>query len=417
MNDSVEQSSLSLYQRYRRLSIGMKILIYLVVGIIAGLVFGERVLIVEPVGELFIRLLMMSAIPLVFFNLLSGLTSLNSIRMLGRLGIRIAIYYVFTTIMALTLGLSVMHIVKPGVGMQLTGEVPERFGEIPGIAQAILDLIPENIFSAFSTAQMAQVVVFTVFIGIATMLLAEEYRQPLQKGYDILARLFRELVNLILYMSPVGIGALSAATAGRYGAVIFGPLVYFIGSVWAADALMVIVYLVLLVSITGYSPLKFLKQTAPLYATTAATCSSLASLVVSLDVAEKRVKLPYGIYSFTLPFGSQMNKDGTSIMLVGVLLFTAQAVGAGFTIGSQITMVLIGLLLSTGSGGIPGGGLVVALIFVEAFNLPLEIAVIVGGIYRLIDMGGTTINCMGDMVGTIIVSHFEGTLAKKRGGR
>ena len=189
--------------------------------------------------------------------------------------------------------------------------------------------------------------------------------------------------------------------------MIFGPLVRFIGGVWIADALMLVVYLLLLLLISGYSPIKFLKQTAPLYATAAATCSSLASLVVALDIAEKRVKIPRSIYTFTLPFGSQMNKDGTSIMLISVLLFTSQAVGIEFSIGSLVTMVLIGLLLSTGSGGIPGGGLVVALIFVEAFNLPVEIAVIVGGIYRLIDMGGTVVNCMGDMVGTILVAHFE----------
>ncbi len=407
MIEPAEEKKTGLYQRYRKLSIGVKILIFLVIGIIIGLIFREDALILEPIGELFIRLLMMAAIPLIFFNLLAGLTSLSSIKDLGRLGLRITLYYMFTTIAALIFGTIIMLIIKPGEGMQMTGIVPEQLGEVPEAAQVILELVPDNIFNALSNAAMAQVVLFTVFLGIATMLLSEEYRRPLQKGYDILARLFRELVNLILIFSPVGIGALAAATVGKYGTAIFGPLAYFIGGVWIADFLMVAVYLILLLTITGYSPLKFLNQTAPLYATAAATCSSLASLVVSLDVAEKRVKLPRSIYTFTLPFGSQMNKDGTSIMLISVLLFTSQAVGVEFSTGSLVSMVLIGLLLSTGSGGIPGGGLVVALIFVEAFNLPLEIAIIVGGIYRLIDMGGTVVNCMGDMVGTIIVSHFE----------
>ena len=111
-----------------------------------------------------------------------------------------------------------------------------------------------------------------------------------------------------------------------------------------------------------------------------------------------------------------MNKDGTSIMLAGVLIFTAQASGIEFSLTSQITIILVGLLLSNGSGGIPGGGLVIALIFVKAFNLPLEIAAIVGGIYRLIDVGGTTINCMGDMVGTIIVSNYEGKAVAQASG-
>lgn len=402
-----ENTSLSLYQRYRKLSLGVKILIYLAAGILLGIVFGEKATVVQPLGDLFIRLLLMAAIPLVFFNLLAGLTSLEDIRALGRVGSRIAIYYVFTTVMALTLGLSMMHLLKPGVGMQLTGEVEDTFGQVPGVTEVLLDLIPENIFKAFSAGQMSQIVVFAVFLGITTLLMPKEKKQSLGKVFDVLAELFRKLVDIILHFSPVGIGALAASTVGQYGSAIFGPLALFIGGVWGAQAVMVIIYLLLLFLFTRQSPLSFFKQTAPLYATTAATCSSLASLVVSLEVAEDRVKLPRSIYSFTLPLGAQMNKDGTSIMLAGVLLFTAQAAGVEFSLASQATIILIGLLLSNGSGGIPGGGLVIALIFVKAFHLPLEIAVIVGGIYRLIDMGGTTINCMGDMVGTIIVAHLE----------
>ena len=155
------------------------------------------------------------------------------------------------------------------------------------------------------------------------------------------------------------------------------------------------------------APLHFLKNTGALYATTAATCSSLASLTIALDIAEKKLRLPPAIYSFTLPLGAQLNKDGTSVMLSAILLFTAQAAGVEFELSSLITILLLGLVLSEGASGIPGGGLVAALIFVEAFQLPLEIAAIVGGIYRLIDMGNTTINCMGDMVGTILVARSE----------
>ena len=176
---------------------------------------------------------------------------------------------------------------------------------------------------------------------------------------------------------------------------------------------MVGVYMALLYGFTRSSPLDFLKKTGSLYATTAATCSSLASLVVSFEMAEERLHLPKHIYTFTLPLGAQINKDGTAIMLAGVLLFTAQAVGVTFDLSAQVTIVLVGLILSEGSGGIPGGGLVVALIFVQAFNLPLEIAAIVGGVYRLMDMGITTVNCMGDLVGTVIIAHSEGKGAEE----
>lgn len=397
----------NLYQRYRRLSLGVKILLFMLLGVIAGIIFGERATVVQPVGDLFIRLLMMAVIPLVFFNLLAGLTSLSDVRALGRLGGKIFLYYLLTTTVALTTGLVVMHVLEPGVGVQLTEQVAATFGEAPSVIDVLLDLVPENVFEAFATGNVAQVVVFAIFLGLVTLFLPQGSREPLQKAYDVLAELFRKLVGMIMVFGPVGLGALAAATVGEYGGAIFGPLAVFLGGVWGAQAFMVVVYLALLVSLTRYSPLAFLKQSGPLYATTAATCSSLASLAVSLDVAEQRMKLPRSVYTFTLPLGAQLNKDGTAIMLAGVLLFTAQAAGVEFNLASQISILLIGLVLTTGSGGIPGGGLVVALIFVQAFNLPLEIAAIVGGIYRLIDMGSTTVNCMGDLVGTVIVAHSE----------
>jgi Na+/H+-dicarboxylate symporter len=411
VNKQASEPRPSLYQRYRRLSLGVKILLFMAIGVVVGLAAGERAIVVQPLGDLFIRLLMMAVIPLVFFNLLAGVTSLSDVRALGRLGGKIIAYYVLTTTLALTLGLMTMHLLRPGVGMQLTEQVEASFGQVPSITEVLLGLIPDNVFAAFARGDVAQVVVFALFLGVTTLLLPQGSREPLQKGYSVLAQVFRKLVGIIMYFGPIGIGALTAATVGEYGPAIFGPLGVFIGGVWGAQAVMVVVYMVLLVLLTPYSPVDFLKRTGPLYATTAATCSSLASLAVSLDVAEKRMQLPRSVYSFTLPLGAQLNKDGTAIMLAGVLLFTAQAAGVEFTVASQVTILLIGLILSNGSGGIPGGGLVIALIFVQAFNLPLEIAAIVGGIYRLIDMGSTTINCMGDMVGTAIVAHSERRLA------
>ena len=403
----------NLYQRYRRLSLGVKILIFMVVGGVAGIVAGERAQVVQPLGDLFIRLLMMAVIPLIFFNLLAGLTNLTDLKALGRLGGKILVFYMTTTVVALTVGLTVANILKPGVGMQLTEQVDPSFGEAPRVMDVLLGLIPDNVFHAFASGNVSQVVVFAIFLGVATLMLPDDSRSALQRGYGILAELFRKLVGIILYFGPIGIGALAASTMGQYGAAIFGPLALFIGGVWGAQLTMMVFYMVLLLVFAKYPPARFLRQTGPLYATTVATCSSLASLAVAFDVAEKRMKLPRSVYSFTLPLGAQLNKDGTSIMLAGVLMFTAQAAGVEFSLVSQITIVLIGLVLSEGSGGIPGGGFVVALIFVQAFNLPLEIAAIVGGIYRLIDMGNTTTNCMGDMVGTTIVAYSEGLFPQK----
>ena len=151
-----DQRGLKHVGRYRRLSLGFKILIWLIFGIGIGIAFGERAVALQPAGDLFIRMLLMAAIPLVFFNLIAGITSLADIRILGRYGVRTMAYYFATTAMALTLGLGMAHVFRPGEGMQLTDEVDKSFGEMPGLVQVILDLVPSNVFHAFSSGNVSR---------------------------------------------------------------------------------------------------------------------------------------------------------------------------------------------------------------------------------------------------------------------
>ncbi|NIP58439.1 MAG: cation:dicarboxylase symporter family transporter, partial [Gemmatimonadetes bacterium] len=213
----------SLWERYRSLSLGAKILLYMVVGGALGWAVGERATVVQPVGELFIRLLVMAAIPLVFFNLLAGVTSLVDLRTLGRLAGKILAYYLTTTTLALIFGLAVMHALEPGRGMTLTGQVDEALGDVPALTGVVLDLFPENAFRAFAEGEVAQIVVFALFLGVATVLLPEDRREPLRRGYQVVAALLRKLVDVIMWFGPLGIGALAAATVGEYGARVFGP--------------------------------------------------------------------------------------------------------------------------------------------------------------------------------------------------
>jgi Na+/H+-dicarboxylate symporter len=315
-------------------------------------------------------------------------------------------YYVTTDVMALCLGLGAMAVLRPGVGMQLSEPVEGTVGTVPSVGEVLLGMIPANAFAAFAEGNVVQIVVVSVLLGIATMMLPVEPRARLAGAFADLAGLLRRLVDLILLGAPIGIGALMAVTVGRYGAALLGPMTRFLLGVYAAQLVVFLGYMVLLRLFTDRRPGRFLHGTGALWATTAATTSSLASLSVSLETAE-RIGLPRAVYGFTLPLGAQLNKDGTSVMLGAVLLFTAQAAGVEFTAASLVSIILVGLLLSEGSGGIPGGGFVIALIYVQAFNLPIEVAAIVGGIYRLVDMGNTTINVMGDMVGTSLVAHSE----------
>ena len=388
------------------LGLGTQILIGMVVGSVLGAFFGERVSVLQPLGDLFIRLLVLAAVPLIFFNLLAGLTTLSDVRTFGRLAGKIMSYFVITDLIALSLGMGAMIVLKPGVGMQLTGAVDRAIGEVPSIADVLLGMVPTNMFEAFSSGNVVQLVVVSVLLGVATLMLSGPVKDRLSQGYQDLAALLRRLVDLILLVSPIGIGALMAVTVGRYGSELIGPMTKFLVGVWGGQLVVFCGYMVLLRVFTDRRPLRFLSDTGPLWATTAATTSSLASLSVGLEMAEK-IKLPRSIYAFTLPLGAQLNKDGTAVMLGAVLIFTAQAAGVSFAPAAFLTLLLVGLLLSEGSGGIPGGGFVIALVYVQAFNLPIEIAAIVGGIYRLVDMSNTTVNIMGDMVGTALVARSE----------
>ena len=385
---------------------GTRILIGMLAGVALGALLGERVTVLQPVGDLFINLLVLAAVPLVFFNLLAGLTALADVRTLGRLAGKTVGYYLTTDLIALSLGLGAAALLRPGDGMRLTEQVAGEVGAVPQFGDILLGMIPTNVFRAFSDGNVVQLVVLALLLGVATMALRGGARERLATAYEDLAGLFRRLVHLILWTAPVGIGTLIAVTVGRYGAELLGPMARFLAGVWAAQLVIVAGYMALLRFFSDFRPGRFLRETGPLWATTAATTSSLASLSVGMETA-RRIGLPRTVYSFTLPLGAQLNKDGTSAMLGAVLIFTAQAAGVTFTPADFVTILLLGLLLSEGSGGIPGGGFVIALIYVQAFNLPVEVAAIVGGIYRLVDIGNTTVNIMGDMVGTSLVARSE----------
>jgi Na+/H+-dicarboxylate symporter len=379
----------------------------MIVGVLAGLVAGERAVIVQPIGDLFLRLLLMAAIPLVFFVLLAGITGLQDAKSFGRIGGKILVFFLVTTVIAILLGIGITEFLQPGSGIAESTEAAGTVASVPDLGEILLALVPDNVFASFAQGDVTQIVVFAVLLGLATLTLNSDHRAKVHAAFTLGSDLLRALVELILRLAPLGIGALAAATVGRYGTDIFGSLALFIGGVWAAHLAMAAIYALLVAVMSRYSVVRFFRDTGPLYATTASTCSSLASLVVSMDIAEKKLKLPRAIYSFTLPLGSQLNKDGTAIMLAAALMFTAQVSGIEIETSSYLTVVIVGLLLSFGSGGIPGGGLVIALIYVQAFGLPTETAALVGGVYRLVDMGNTTINCMGDMVGTVIVERTE----------
>lgn len=393
-------------ERYKKAPLLTKLLVAMVAGIILGAVFGEKVNVIKPFGTVFLNLLKMAALPLIVVNLISGISSLDDPKIFGRVGLKIMLYYCATTVIAISMGILMGTILQPGKGFVLQGSYDQAIETIPSLGATIVGLIPSNIFESLTNGKFDQIVVFSAFVGVAMLFVKPEDRAVLKSGVDSLANLFNRLVGIIMVYAPIGICALMACTVGTYGAQLGGFLAKYLGASYVSVLVQIAVYCILLFVFGKCSPLWFLKKASPLMVTALGTSSSLACVPVGIECADD-MEIPRSISGFTIPLGSQINKDGNGMMLAITFLFAAQAVGAPVTMSMIIKAILISLILTTGAGGVPGGGIVTIAIVIDAFGLPLEVVGIISGIFALIDMVYTMMNCLGDLVGTYIVAKSE----------
>ncbi len=393
-------------ERYKRIPLLTKLLVAMVIGIILGIMFGEKITVIKPFGTVFLNLLKMAALPLIVVNLISGISSLDDPKIFGRVGFKIMLYYCLTTVVAIVLGMVMGTVLQPGKGFVLEGSYDQAIESIPSLGDTIVGLIPSNIFAALTNGKFDQIVVFSAFVGVAMLFVKPEDRVVLKRGVDSLANLFNKLVGIIMGYAPIGICALMACTMGTYGAQMGGFLAKYLGASYACVAVQIAVYGILLTVFGKCNPFRFLKKASPLMVTALSTSSSLACVPVGIECADS-MEVPRSISGFTIPLGSQVNKDGNGMMLAITFLFAAQAIGAPITTDMLIKAILISLILTTGAGGVPGGGIVIIAIVIDAFGLPLEVVGIISGIFALIDMVYTMMNCLGDLVGTYIVARLE----------
>jgi Na+/H+-dicarboxylate symporter len=216
------------------------------------------------------------------------------------------------------------------------------------------------------------------------------------------------LIGMILKISPIGIFFLMASTFATYGIDVFKTMASLAGTYYAACLThIIVIYGVLVWVFTKKNPLRFIKDSMELWIYTISTCSSVAAIPVNMKIAKEKFGVPDHISSFTVPLGSQMNYDGSVILYGCVITFIAQTIGMPISLEMMIRVVLLSAVLSSGGGGIPGSGIVKLLVMVQAFNLPTEIVAIIAAFYRIFDMGTTTLNCLGDLAGTVIISKTE----------
>jgi len=396
------------FRWYKKQSLAVKIFAGMILGSILGIVLGPEATKLKFIGDIFLNLLKMCLIPIILFVIISAVSSVQDTKTLGRIGFRVVFYYLVTTVFSSIIGVAVALIFKPGSGFVLTGKSAAM--ELPKFVswqKFLVDLFPKNIVSSMADGNYIHLMVFAIFVGVAIVYMGDKGRK-LQSGFSYLSDLVMSLVGIIISFSPVGVFCLMAASIGQYGPALFSPVAKLMGTFYFGCLVhLIIVYLLILWLFTKISPWNFIVKSSPLTMYTISTCSSTASIPINLRIAEDEFNVSKSVSSFTIPLGSQINKDGNGILLPCVLIFASQAAGVPLTIPNMLLMIVLATLMTLGGGGIPGSGIVKIAVVVSAFNLPIEVVAIMAGVYRLLDMGITTLNCLGDLAGTVVIDRLE----------
>lgn len=384
-------------------------LMFLAMGFGAGLgaLLGERAAAGAFLGDIFIRLLILAAVPLLFLNLVSALGSAGAGGKVSAVAWRFGAYAVLTTAGAGLAGFALVSLFEPGVGMASVLGGSSASSDAPPAAfdglEFLRGLAPESVFGVFVERRVAAVVVLALLLGAALRTLEEGSRGEILRFVTAATALFRRLTEGVLWFGPIGVAALAAQAVGEYGSAVFGPLGRYIGAIWAADLALLLAHLALVRILARRPAIEFLRRTSTAWMTAVTTCSSLASLSASLETAG-RIGLPRSVYSFTLPLGAQLNKDGSAVMLGGMFLFTVQALGGDFGFGDLAAALALAVLVTLALPGVANGGVVGQMLLVGAFGFPPSLVLLVAGVYRLVDMPMTALNIFGDLVGTTVVA-------------
>lgn len=389
----------------------------MVLGAVLGLVFGPKMGAFKFIGDLWLNALKLIIVPLVLCIMVLAVGAQEDIKTLGKTAVRILCYYIITTMAACIIGIAVASILRPGSGAVLEGMQSQDVGEAAqfSVTTFFSSLLSDNMFSSFSEGNVLQTMVIAILLGLAVLHMKnQERKKTVLDWFQSMNDMITTYIGFVIKLTPVGVLFLMADTFGQYGMSIFGSMVKFLATYWIAVLVQVLlVYCVFLWISSKVSPIQFLKDSSPVWLFTLATCSSAANIPVSEECATKRFRVPRHIADFCIPLGAQINYDGMGLLFGCVLIFMSQMYNMPMDIGTLVKLVIVGTLISSSGGGIPGSGLVKLLLVVETFGFPVEMVGIIAGFYRLIDMPCTTGNCLGDLAGTVFVSRWEENYNRK----
>ena len=366
--------------------------------------------ILKLIGTGFLNAIKLLVVPLIFVSIVYATASLDDLKKIGRIGSKTLMYYVITTAIALIVALSVANIIKPGIGIDLStitsGEAVTEVASVSFI-DTLLQIIPTNIFQAFSTDNVLGVLFFAVLMGLSITLVGEK-AQPVLVLFEGLNEVLLKLVILIMQFAPFGVFALVANTFATFGFSAMLPLLKYALSILVALAIQFfIVYLGMLLFIGKLNPKAFVKKFVPIFNFCFSTASSSAALPLGLESSDKQFGVSKKVSSFTLPLGATINMDGTAIMQGVAVVFIAQIYGIQLGLGEYMMVILTAVLASIGTAGVPGVGLVMLTMVLSAINLPIEGIALIMGIDRILDMIRTGINVAGDHVCTLLIAKQE----------
>ncbi len=420
--------------RLKNIPLHWQIIIGMALGVLFGFLmglftFGKTFVIdwVAPFGIIFIRLLKLIAIPLIFVSLVNGIADLKDISKFKSIGLRTIILYISTTIIAVSIGLIYVNLLRPGAGIseesitQLTSAYAQSDAITSNISEAVrqtsqgplsflVDIVPDNIFASMSNnSMMLQVIFFAILFGICTLLIPTELANPTAKLISSLNAIVLKIVDIIMKMAPFAVFALlSQIVVSTDNIEILQKLLFYGGTVVLGLFTIILFYLLVIYLYTGKSPLWFIRGMLPAQLLGFSTSSSAATLPATMECVTENLKIDNEISSFVLPVGATVNMDGTSLYQAVAAVFIAQALHIPLDFTAQLTIVLTALLASIGSAAVPGAGMVMLVIVLESIGIPAEKLAIglalIFAIDRPLDMLRTVINITGDAMVSVLVA-------------
>jgi len=416
-----------------------KILIGLIVGITSGLI-ANRVLsnsegldwfisnITEPVGQLFLRLLLMTVIPLVFSSLIIGIAGLGDLRRLGRIGLKTLCYTIVLSGLSVVIGLTLANTMRPGyrVDPVVRDQLKAKFGsdatkriedakksenKDSALMQAVKTVVPSNPLAAMASdpPNMLHIMFFAVILGAVITLAGPEKTGTLMKGLEGLYAISLLIVDLIMKLAPYAVACLLFNNLARFGFDLLNALTWYIATVLLGLAFhMFVVYSASVYFLARISPFEFFRRIKTVMLTAFSTSSSNATLPTALRVSEENLGVPREINSFVLTVGATANQNGTALYEGVTVLFLAQLMGVDLPMSTQIMVAYMAILGGIGTAGVPSGSIPFIIVVLTQINVPPELVAIVLGVDRILDMCRTTLNVTGDLAAAAFVARSEG---------